>query len=301
MLILISDAFNTELPQMLSLHGEVTDDKNRLADVEVVLIRSKTKVTREYIDSAPNLRLVIRGGVGLDNVDLAYAESKGIAVHNTAEASTVAVAELAFSLMMSLANHVTEADRSMRDQKWLKKELTRTELMGKTLAILGLGRIGTALAIRARAFRMRIIGWHPDVHFSDFAEINHDLPEVLSQADYVSLHMPLKPETKGMINKDRLAQFKEGAYLINTGRAGCLIEEDVAGALRSGRLAGFATDVWLSDPPAWDSPIFEAPNCIFVPHLGASTTENMTRIGQIVDLIIADYLKKPRKTAGSSA
>lgn len=301
MLILISDAFSAELPGQLSSFGEVTDDKDRLAEAEVVLIRSKTRVDRQYIDSAPNLRLVIRGGVGLDNVDLDYANSKGIAVHNTAEASTVAVAELAFTLMVSLTNHITVADRSMREGKWLKKDLTRTELMGKTLAILGLGRIGTALAIRARAFRMRILGWHPDVHFSDFAEINNDLPEVLGQADYVSLHTPLKPETKGMINKERLAQFKDGSYLINTGRAGCVVEQDIVDALNSGKLAGYASDVWLTDPPSWDSPLFKAPNCIFVPHIGASTTENMIRIGEIVELIIADYVKEQRKKSGLSA
>ncbi|RME26624.1 MAG: hydroxyacid dehydrogenase, partial [Candidatus Zixiibacteriota bacterium] len=185
MLILISDRFNDELPKRLSKYGEVTDDKNRLREAEVVLVRSKTKVTAEYIDSAPNLKLIVRGGVGLDNIDVDYARQKGIKVFNTAEASTVAVAELAFTLMIAITNHVTTADRSMREGKWLKKELTRTELMGKTLAILGLGRIGTALAIRARAFRMRIIGWHPDVYFSDFAEINNNLEEVLAEADYL--------------------------------------------------------------------------------------------------------------------
>lgn len=291
MLILISDKFDDHLPKLLTRHGEVTDDKNRLAEAEVVLLRSKTKATSEYIDSATNLKLIIRGGVGLDNIDQKHARSKGIRVFNTAEASTVAVAELAFALMIALPNNITKGDASMREGKWIKKELTRTELMGKTLAILGMGRIGTALAIRARAFRMRIIGWHPDVYFSDFAELNNNLDEVLSQADFISIHMPLLPATDGLINKEHLAKVKRGAYLINTGRGKCIVEEAVAAALESGQLGGYGTDVWYSDPPDPNSPILKAPNVIMLPHLGASTSENMLRIGLIADQIVESYSK----------
>lgn len=289
MLILISDAFDESLPGILSKYGEVTDDKNRLAEADIVLIRSKTKVTKEYIDSAKNLKMVIRGGVGLDNVDLAYAKEKGIIVHNTADASTTAVAEMAFALMIALPNHITKADASMREGKWLKKELKRTELHGKTLGILGLGRIGLALAQRAQAFRMRVLGWHPDVYFTDWAEIIPTMEEVIQQSDFVSLHMPLLPSTKGIINKNTLALFKDGAYLINTGRGKCVVEEDVVEALKSGKLAGFATDVWYSDPPE-NSPLFDAPNTIFTPHIGASTKENMIRIGIIIERLIADFV-----------
>jgi phosphoglycerate dehydrogenase-like enzyme len=290
MLILISDAFDASLPKRLSKYGEVTDATNRLNEAEVVLVRSKTKCTKEYIDSAPNLKLIIRGGVGLDDIDLDYATDKGIKVFNTAEASTVAVAELAFALMIAMANHVVRGDESMREHNWIKKELRRTELMGKTLGILGLGRIGTALAIRARAFRMKILGWHPDVYFSDFAQINNNLPEVLSESDFLSMHMPLIPQTKGFINKERLKHVKEGAVLINTGRGRCIVEEDVAEALKNGKLGGYATDVWYSDPPDWNSPLFDAPNTIFMPHIGASTPENMLRIGEIADQIIKEYV-----------
>ena len=290
MLILISDAFDESLPSMLARYGEVTDDKGRLADTEIVLIRSKTKVTREYIDSAPNLKMVIRGGVGLDNVDLVYAKEKGIIVWNTADASTTAVAELAFALMIALPNHLTRADSTIREGKWLKKELKRTELHSKTLGILGLGRIGLALAQRARAFHMRVLGWHPDVYFTDLAEICETIEEVLPQSDFVSLHMPLLPDTKGLINKETLKLFKDGAYLINTGRGKCVVEEDVVEALKSGKLSGFATDVWYSDPPV-DSPLLDAPNTIFAPHIGASSKENMKRIGIIIDRLISDYAK----------
>ncbi len=294
MLILISDAFDASLPGKLSKYGEVTDDKDRQSEAEIVLVRSKTKVTKEYIDAAPNLKYVIRGGVGLDNVDLDYAKQKGILVQNTAEASTIAVAELAFAMMIALPNHIAKADHSMREGQWLKKELKRTELLGKTLGILGLGRIGLALAARARAFGMRVLGWHPDVFFTDFAEIIESMEDTIRQSDYVSLHMPLLPDTKGVINKKTLAWFKDGAYLINTGRGGCIVEEDVTEALKSGKLAGYATDVWLSDPPDPSSPILTAPNTLMAPHIGASSKENMLRIGHIVEVLIAEYAKKKK-------
>lgn len=290
MLILISDAFDAALPKKLARFGEVTDDKNRLAEAEIVIVRSKTKVNREYIDIAKKMKLVIRGGVGLDNIDRIYAQEKGIMVRNTADASTTAVAELAFAMMISLACHVARADASMRDGKWLKKELERTELHGKTLGILGLGRIGLALAYRAQAFRMRVLGWHPDVYFTDWAEICDSVEEVLQQSDYVSLHMPLLPDTLGMINKETLTQFKDGAFLINTARGKICVEEDVAEALKNGKLGGFATDVWYSDPPE-KSPLYDAPNTLFLPHIGASTKENMSRIGIIVERVIADYVE----------
>lgn len=290
MLILISDAFDDELPKKLSQYGEVTDDKNRLAEAEIVIIRSKTKVNREYIDIAKKMKMVIRGGVGLDNVDRIHAQEKGIIVRNTADASTTAVAELAFTMMCAITNHVAVADASMREGKWLKKELKRTELHGKTLGILGLGRIGLALARRAQAFSMRVLGWHPDVYFTDWAIITESMDEVLNKSDYVSLHMPLLPDTEGVINKDRLKQFKDGAFLINTARGKICVEEDIVEALKAGKLGGYATDVWYSDPPE-NSPLIGAPNTLLLPHIGASTKENMSRIGIIVERLIADYVE----------
>jgi D-3-phosphoglycerate dehydrogenase len=291
MLILISDAFDDQLPKTLAKYGEVTDDQERLKDAEIVLVRSKTKCTKAYIDSAKKLKMIIRGGVGLDNIDQEHAKSKGVTVLNTADASTTAVAELAFALMIALPNHITDGDVSMREGKWLKKELKRTELHSKTLGILGLGRIGLALAQRARGFQMKVLGWHPDVFFTDWAEICGSMDEVLSRSDYVSLHMPLTPATQGVINKKTLEKFKKGAYLINTGRGKCVVEEDIVAALDSGRLAGYGTDVWYSDPPE-KSPLVKHPKTICTPHIGASTKENMTRIGIIVDRLIADYVAK---------
>jgi D-3-phosphoglycerate dehydrogenase len=289
MLILISDAFGPELPDTLARFGEVTSDKDRLPEAEIVLVRSKTKCTREYINSAPNLKLIIRGGVGMDNIDIPYAESKDIRCVNTPDASTTAVAELAFALMIALPNHVTAGDASMRQGQWLKKELKRTELQGKTLGILGLGRIGLALAVRARAFQMKVLGWHPDAYFTDFAEICPTMEEVLGGSDFVSLHMPQVPATQGLINKQTLAHFKDGAYLINTARGKIVVEQDIVEALKRGKLGGYATDVWYSDPPE-GSPLFEAPNTIFTPHIGSSTKENMGRIAIIAGRVIEDYL-----------
>lgn len=291
MLILISDAFYPALPDILSKYGEVTDDKNRQADAEIILVRSKTKVTKDYIDASPKLKLVIRGGVGLDNIDINYAREKGIIVENTAEASTNSVAEMAFALMIALPNHITRADASMREGKWIKKELTRTELFGKTLGIIGMGRIGTSLAVRALAFKMKVLCWHPDVFFSDFADIRPTMKEVLQESDYLSLHMPLLKDTKGIINKETLSYCKDGAYMINTGRGGCVIEEDIVEALKSGKLGGYATDVWYSDPPE-NSPLVKAPNTILTPHMGASSKENMIRIGIIIEQLIGEYYKK---------
>ncbi len=289
MLILISDAFSPDLPEKISRFGKVTDDKGKLPEATVLLVRSKTKVTKEYIDSAPKLKLVIRGGVGLDNIDLDYAAEKGITVHNTAAASSIAVAELAFALIIALPNNVTKADRSMRAGQWEKKELKRTELYQKTLGIVGFGRIGNELAKRATAFGMNVIAYHPIVKSSTVATMTTRLKDLLNNSDYVSLHLPLNHETKGMIDAEMLNEFKNGAYLVNTGRGKTIVEEDVVDALQSGKLAGFGNDVWYTDPPG-NTPLIDAPNVIVLPHLGASTKENQLRIVDAIESIIHDFV-----------
>ncbi len=289
MLILLSDAFDSGLPDKLKKFGEVTVDKSRVPEAEVILIRSKTKVTKEYIDGAPNLKLVIRGGVGLDNVDLVYAKEKGITVHNTAAASSIAVAELAFTLMIAITNHVTKADKSMHEGKWLKKEMKRTELYLKTLGIIGMGRIGTELAKRAMAFGMEVVAYDPFVKSSDFADMKPTMKEVLNVSDYISMHLPLTDETKELINTETLKEFKDGAYLINTGRGKTINEDDVKMALESGKLKAFGNDVWYSDPPE-NTVLADAPNVTMLPHLGASTNENLLRIGDIIEELIGEYV-----------
>jgi len=292
MLILLSDAFDAGLAEKLARFGDVTDDKSRAPEADIVLIRSKTTCDKEYIDKAKNLKMIIRGGVGLDNVDREYAKQKGIQVFNTARASSIAVAELAFALMMAVPNRIVPGHVSMSQGHWAKKELKRTELFGKTLGLIGVGLIGSVMAKRAQAFGMKVIAYdkyidsHPDV------ELKGTLDDLLAQADYISLHTPLTDETKGMINKNTIAKMKNGAVLINTGRGKCIVREDVAEALHSGKLGGYATDVWYSDPPDKNEPICSAPNVIMTPHIGASTTENLLRIGDIAEELIEKFVNE---------
>lgn len=293
MLILISDAFDPSLPARLEQFGEVTDDKSRLPEAEVVLIRSKTKCTREYLDGAPKLKLIIRGGVGLDNVDREYAKEKGIAVHNTPDASSVAVAELALALMLAVPNNVVPGHNGMKEGKWLKKELKRTELFKKTLGLLGIGRIGTEVAKRCRAFEMDVIAYDPFVKSHDVATLK-SLDEVLAQSDYLSMHMPLTDDTKGMINADTIAKMKKGVIIVNTGRGKCVDEKALSKALQDGHVRAYATDVWPSDPPPEDCPLTQAPNVLMTPHIGASSKENLLRIGDIVEQKIREHVGQSR-------
>lgn len=288
MKILISDAFDPSLPEKLTAFGEVTDDKDRLAEVDVVLVRSKTKCRQDYIDQATNLRLIIRGGVGLDNIDVEYARSKGVQVFNTAEASAVAVAELAFALMISVPTRLVEGHLGMTKHEWLKKRLKRTELMGKTLGLFGAGNIGTELARRATAFGMRVIAYDPFLKNHESVDLV-TMEELLAESDYMSLHVPLTDETRGMINTETIGRMKDGVVIVNTARGGCVNEAEMKAALESGKVRAYATDVFLSDPPADDSPLYDAPNVIMTPHLGASSKENMLRIGDVVVRILEDF------------
>ncbi len=288
MKILISDAFDPGLPDKLKKFGEVTDDKSQLPECDVVLVRSKTKCTREYIDEAKNLKLIIRGGVGLDNIDREYAREKGIKVFNTAAASSIAVAELAFALMIAMPCNIVKGHESMKKGEWIKKQLKRTELYQKNIGVFGCGRIGTEIAKRAKAFDMNVLGYDPYIDRHDIIDMHTDLAELLSKCDYISLNMPLTDETKGIINKDVIAKMKDGVYIVNTGRGMTVVEEDMVEALNSGKVAGYATDVWYSDPPE-NSPITDAPNTVMTPHIGASTKENLLRIGDVIEELIGKF------------
>jgi D-3-phosphoglycerate dehydrogenase len=293
MVILICDAFDKSLPDRLKKFGEVTEDAARLPEAEVALVRSKTKCTAEWIAGAPKLKMIIRGGVGLDNVDQPAAKARGIQVKNTPAASSVAVAELAFGLMLAVPNRLIEAHNAMKlEGKFLKKELKRTELFGKTLGLVGIGRIASEVAKRAAAFGMRVLAYDPYVKQSDVAILVPSLKELLRQADYISLHVPLNDETKNMINKETIAALKDGAVIVNTGRGKCIVEADLAEALTSGKVAAYATDVWYSDPPDPSSPLLSAPNVIMTPHIGASSKENLLRIGDEVVTLLEEWTKK---------
>jgi len=284
MRILIADAFDASLPKRLEKLGTVTADMADLAQAQILLIRSKTKVTKEMVEQAPNLKLVIRGGVGLDNVDIPACKAKGIEVMNTAAASSVSVAEMAMAFMVAIPARLIEAHMAMKEGKFPKNELKRTELFQKTLGLIGASEV----ARRAAAFGMKIIAFDPFLTSHPVAELK-PLDEVLAQADVISIHTPLTDQTRGMFNKDTFAAMKDGVILINTGRGKVVVEADLAAALASGKVRAYGTDVWPSDPPPADCPLLGAPNVFMSPHLGASSKENLLRIGDTVVEILSRF------------
>jgi D-3-phosphoglycerate dehydrogenase len=290
MVILLADAFAPDLPGRLGAFGEVTTDMARLDSAEVIVVRSKTKVDAKMIDAAPKLKYIIRGGVGVDTIDVDYAKSKGILVDNTPEASSLAVAELAFALMLAMPNNLVKADVSMKEGKWLKKELERTELGGKTLGLVGIGRIAREVAVRAKAFGMRVVAYDKYVDSSDAAEMM-SLEQVYAVSDYISLHTPLTEETRGMVNAQSIGKMKRGARIVNTCRGQVVVEADIAAALKSGALGGYAADVFNKEPPE-GSPLLSAPNALLTPHLGASTEENLLRLGDSIESRLKKYVSR---------
>ncbi|MDP3176792.1 MAG: NAD(P)-dependent oxidoreductase, partial [Spirochaetaceae bacterium] len=237
--------------------------------------------------TASRLKYVIRGGVGVDTIDIEAAKARGVDVDNTPEASSLAVAELAFALMISLPCRIAEADASMKKGQWLKKEMERTELGGKTLGLVGIGRIARELASRAKAFGMNVISYDKYVSACEVAEMV-GFDQLLERSDYISLHAPLTGETKGMIGPAALAKMKKGAYLVNTSRGPLVDEAAVAAALAAGRLGGYAADVYANEPPQ-GSPLLSAPRVVLTPHIGASTEENLVRLGDAIVARIKKY------------
>jgi len=234
------------------------------------------------------MKMVIRGGVGLDNIDVEYCSQKGIAVKNTPEASTIAVAELVFALMLGITRNITKAHGSMKNGQW-NKDLKGSELYGKTLGIVGLGRIGTEVAKRAKAFGMKVLACEINKKQSEYAEIV-GMDEIFRRSDFMSLHVPLTDETKEMINRKSIKKMKDGVVLINTARGKLVNENDLADALKSGKIGYAGLDVYQQEPPA-GSPLLLLDNVLLMPHLGAQTSENMERIGNIVYEIIRDFRK----------
>jgi D-3-phosphoglycerate dehydrogenase len=289
MKILISDPFSKDLPDRLREFGEVTDNKAEFTDADIILVRSATKARKEYIDQAKNLKLIIRGGVGLDNIDLEYARSKGIKVHNTPEASSVAVAELAIAMMLAIQRNIVRAHNTTKSGEWIKKQLKGQELYKKTLGLIGIGLIGTEVAKRAQAFGMNVIAHRLTDQTSDYAKIVN-LDEVLAQSDIISLHTPITDETKGIINKETIAKMKDGVILINTARGKLIVDEDLVEALNSGKIRYAGLDVYHSEPLT-DSPLQNMENILLIPHLGAQTFENMGRIGDIVIKLVSEHVK----------
>ncbi len=288
MLILIADAFDASLPKRLAQFGEVSDDMARLPEATVLLVRSKTKVNQELVAQAPALKLVIRGGVGMDNVDKKLCAEKGIKAVNTPRASSVAVAEMAMAFLVAIPARLLEAHVSMKEGKFLKNELKRTELFKKTLGLIGAGAIASEVAKRAAAFGMEVIAFDHFLKEHPIAQLV-SLEELAAKSDFISLHTPLTDGTRGMVNADLIAKMKDGVVIVNTGRGKCVEEADLAAALGSGKVRAYGTDVWPSDPPPADCSLLTAPNVFMSPHIGASSRENLGRIGDEVVLILTDF------------
>jgi len=255
-----------------------------IAAYDALIVRSRTKVTKEVLSRGKRLKVVGRAGVGVDNIDVEVATSRKVVVVNAPTASTVSVAELAVGHMISLFRHLPEADRSVKAGKWEKAKLEGRELFGKTLGLFGSGRIGAEVARRAQAFGMRVIAYDPylpptaaeslGIHLVDKERLFRD-------ADVLSIHAALTAETRGIVGRSELATMKRGAILVNCARGEIVDERALAEALRAGTIGGAALDVFEKEPPV-GSPLLSAPNVVFTPHLGASTIEGQARGGAIV-------------------
>jgi len=244
-------------------------------EYDAFIIRSRTKIDRAVLDKAVRLKLVARPGTGLDNVDTEYAKAKGVAVVNSPESLVEGVAEHVVLLMLALSRKLPAADQSTKAGKWEKNTLMGRELKGKVLGIVGLGRIGKRIAEIARTLGMSVLFYDvitipPDVVASLGAKVV-SLDEVFASADFITLHVPMTPQTAHMVNATRLAQMKKTAFLVNTSRGGVIDEAALSDALREGRIAGAALDVFEKEPPA--GPILTAPNTILTPHIGGQTEE----------------------------
>jgi D-3-phosphoglycerate dehydrogenase len=260
-----------------------------------LIVRSATKVRQDLLDRASSLRVIGRAGVGIDNIDLSAATGRGIAVMNAPAGNTVSAAELTLALILSIVRRVSEADASVRAGEWARSRFKGAELRGRTLGLVGAGRIGGEVATRCRAFGMNVVVFDPYLTTERAAELRvepAELDEVLARADVLSLHVPLTDATRGMIDADALARMKRGSFLVNVARGGVVDEDALADALESGHLAGAALDVFAREPLEAESRLRKAPNLVLTPHLGASTSEAQelvaSEISETVRAALAD-------------
>jgi D-3-phosphoglycerate dehydrogenase len=263
-------------------------------EAHALVVRSETKVTKKVIDAAPQLRVVGRAGVGVDNVDVDAATQRGIVVMNTPGGNTISTAELTFSMLMSLARKIPQAHMSMKEGKWSRKDFQGTELYNKTLGVLGMGRIGSEVAKRALAFGMKVLAYDPYLSLARAKALQVDLKEhvedVYAAADFITVHMPMTEETKGMVNAAAFAKMKKGVRLLNCARGGIINEADLHAAILSGIVGGAGLDVYETEPPPADFPLRSLPQVIMTPHLGASTEEAQENVGIEVAEAITDFL-----------
>ena len=307
MKVLICDPVAPVTIKMMKDAGIEVDDRPDITADELVrdaaaydgmVVRSRTKVPQAVIDAATNLKIVVRGGVGLDNIDVAYARSKGVEVRNTPKASSNSVAELALGYMLALARKIPQATTSMADGEWRKKQLKGTEIAGKTLGLIGFGNIGSLLGEKAAAMGMDVLFYRRTPTEVPFAR-QVDLDELLVQSDYISLHVPKTPETANILDAQAFAKMKDGVYIVHCGRGGTLDEDALYDALSSGKVAGAALDVFEDEKVNPGNPkLFSLKDgngfnkVIGSPHVGASTEEGQARVGLEVAEILVDYYRE---------
>jgi D-3-phosphoglycerate dehydrogenase len=266
-----------------------------IGDYDALIVRSKTKVTADLIERGQNLRVIGRAGTGVDNIEVAAATRRGIVVMNAAAGNTITTAEHTLAMLMSLARQIPQATASMKAGRWEKSRFLGVELRGKTLGIIGLGRIGSAVARRALAFEMHLLGYDP--YFTREAASKLDvemvsLDELLARSDFITLHTPLTDETRGMISAAAIEKMKQGVRIINCARGGLIDEAALAAAIRSGKVAGAALDVFEQEPINPDNPLLALDEVILTPHLGASTGEAQVSVAKMIAEQVLDYLKR---------
>src|SRR5512133_1350189 len=299
MKILICDKTEKEYIEQMRAAGltvDVRDDitpeelMTVLPNYEGMVVRSRTKVRQPLIDVCPNLKVIVRGGAGLDTIDHEYAKSKGIVVMNTPFANAASVAELAIGYMLMMARSLYKATSTMKAEKWDKKSFEGDEIGGKTLGLIGLGNIGQETAKRALALGMNVIAYDPYVKAVDGIKLV-TLDELLAQADYISLHLPKTKESTNMISVEQFAKMKNGVRIVNCARGGIINEDALYEALTNGKVAGVALDVFATEPPT-DWKLLKLDNVIGSPHIGAATKEAQGRVGaEVADKLIA-FAKK---------
>jgi len=313
MKILVSDAVSVEGVELLQKEYEV-DFKPGLSaeellriipEYDALVVRSETKVTKAVLDVAIKLKAIGRAGVGVDNIDVAEATKKGIIVLNAPEGNTIAATEHTMAMMLSLARNIPQAHASLKNGKWLRSKMMGVEMRGKTLGILGLGRIGSGVAKRALAMEMNIVAYDPFISADQAKTMGIklvELAEVFPVADFITLHLPKTAETKNLLNKENFAKMKPGVRIINCARGGVVNEGDLAEAIEQGIVAGAAIDVFEKEPVDFDNPLLKLDQVVVTPHLGASTAE--AQVGVSVDVaesIIAVLKGEPISTAVNMA
>jgi D-3-phosphoglycerate dehydrogenase len=304
--ILIADGLAEAGISLLKTVGEVTVNSKitadelvaALPDYHALVVRSRTRVTKSIMEAGPNLKVIGRAGVGVDNIDVAAALAKGLTVVNSPLAASVSVAELTLGMLLALARNLPVADSSMKQGKWEKSAFMGAELYGKTLGLLGFGRIGVEVARRAQAFEMSVIAHDPYLSISQIRERGADpasFDEVLVRSDYISLHLPLTNETRGLLSATQFAKMKKGVRLACLARGGVIDEEALRAALDSGQVAGAALDVFAAEPVPAGS-LAEHLKVIATPHIGAQTQEAQARAGVAIAEEVAAVLqgKEPR-------